>query len=162
MAHARQSVRHGEVVRWTLEERSSLEWRGHYDEASKLVHELKEDDEESPEAFFFMKSDALNALATLAPPGPTRDTAMEEYRSFLEENYPVIENVNLWFTMLRHMLYTARFSDDPKTKTWILDELSRSSNPIIAFYATLETRIGSPGEASPTRALRHLTNNNHR
>jgi len=52
--------------------------------------------------------------------------------------------------MFRHMLYTARFSDDAKTKASILDELSRSANPIIAFYATLEMRIGSPDQATST------------
>jgi hypothetical protein len=110
---------------------------------------LKEADESSPEAFFCMKADALNLLATLAPPSPTRDKAMEEYREFLEEYYPSIQNPNLWFTMFRHMLYTARFSDDAKNKAWILDELARSSNPIIALYAKLETRIGPPSETYP-------------
>jgi hypothetical protein len=143
-------VRHGEVLRWTLEERSSPKWLGRYDDAAKLVHELKEDDEASPEALFVMKSDALNFLAALGPPGQSRDKALEEYREFLEEYYPSIENVNLWFTMFRHMLYTARFSEDPKNRAWILDGLARSSNPIIALYSKIETSVGPPpGETHP-------------
>jgi hypothetical protein len=47
------------------------------------------------------------------------------------------------------MLYTARFSDDPKDKTWILNELARSSNAVMALYAKLETRIGPPSETYP-------------
>ena len=85
----------------------------HYADAAKLVHDLKESDERSPEAFFSMKADALNALATLAPPSTQRDKAMDEYLKFLEAYYSSIENPNLWFTMVRHMLYTARFSEDP-------------------------------------------------
>jgi uncharacterized protein (DUF2147 family) len=142
-------VRDGKVLRWTLEERSSQQWLGHYADAAKLVHDLKEDDEPSPEAFFCMKADALNLLATLAPPSPMRDKAMEEYIDFLENYSPSIQNVNLWFTMFRHMLYTARFSDDPRDKSWILSELARSSDPIISLYAKLEARTGPPVETSP-------------
>ena len=141
--------RDGKVLRWTLEERSTEDWLAHYDDAVKLVYDLKEKDENSLEAFFCMKSDALDFLAVLVPPGPAREKAMDEYREFLEQNYPTIQNRNLWFTMFRHMLYTARFSDDPKDKAWILDELARSSNPIIALYAKLETRIGPPSESYP-------------
>jgi hypothetical protein len=115
---------------------------------------LKESDETSEEALFCMKADALNLLATLAPPGLTRDKAMEEYREFLEEYYPSIQNLNLWFTMFRHMLYAARFSEDSKDKAWILDKLARSSNPIIALYAKLEKRIGPPGESYPVSHVR--------
>ena len=138
-----------QVVRWTLEQRASEAWREHYDDTVKLVHDLKESGENSPEAFFCVKADALNLLATLSPPGPSRDKAMEEYREFLEEYYASIQNPNLWFTMFRHMLYTARFSDDPKEKTWMLHKLARSSNPIIGLYAQLETRIGPPAETYP-------------
>lgn len=148
-------VRDGKVLRWTLEERSSQDWLEHYDDAVKLVHDLKESDETSEEALFCMKADALNLLATLAPPGLARDKAMEEYREFLEEYYPSIQNLNLWFTMFRHMLYAARFSEDSKDKAaWILDKLARSSNPIIALYAKLEKRIGPPGESYPVSHVR--------
>ena len=142
-------VRNGEVLRWTPQERTSQDWLDHYDDAVKLVQDLNESDEPSPEAFFCLKSDALNLLATLPPPGPARDRAMEEYRQFLEEYYPSIQNRNLWFTMFRHMLYTARFSDDPKYKDWILNQLAESSNPIISLYAKLEGRIGPPKETYP-------------
>lgn len=139
----------GKVLRWTLEERSTQDWRAHYDDAVKLVYDLKEKDENSVEAFFCTKSDALNILAVLVPPGPTRAKAMDAYKEFLEQSYSSIQNHNLWFTMFRHMLYTARFSDDPKDKAWILDELARSSNPVIALYAKLETRIGPPSATYP-------------
>jgi len=140
----------GKVLRWTLEERSTQDWLAHYDDAVKLVYDLKEKDENSVEAFFCTKSDALNLLAVLVPPGPARERAMDEYREFLEQNYPSIQNRNLWFTMFRHMLYTARFSDDPKEKAWMLDELTRSSNLIIALYARLETHIGPPSTTHPS------------
>ena len=143
--------RDGKMLRWTLEERSTQDWLAHYDDAVKLVYDLKEKDENSLEAFFCTKSDALNLLAVLAPPGPARERAMDEYREFLEQNYSSIQNRNLWFTMFRHMLYTARFSEDPKEKAWMLDRLARSSNPIIALYAALETRIGPPIATYPSQ-----------
>jgi hypothetical protein len=150
LTHGDRVTPDGKVLRWTVAERSSQNWLEHFDDASKLVHDLKESDEASPEAFFCEKSDALNILAALAPPSPTRDRAMEEYREFLEDYYPSIQNPNLWFTMFRHMLYTARFGDDPKDRVWILEQLARSSNPIIAVYAKLEKRIGPPAETYPT------------
>jgi hypothetical protein len=107
-----------EDLRWLKhqDKQSTNRWRTRYDETARLVHELKNDDESSPEAFFCMKADALNELATLAPSGPMRDAAMNEYREFLEEHYSAIQNPNLWFTMFRHMLYTARFAIDEKPK----------------------------------------------
>lgn len=141
----------GKVVPWTLQERSTREWSIRFQEADKLVHELKEDDEESPEAFFCMKADSLNALARLAPPGPLRTRAFEEFRTFLENYYPSIENRNLWFTMLRHMLYTARFSSEPTEKGWILNQLEQSTNPTIALYARLERRLGAPSDSYPSQ-----------
>ncbi len=150
MAYPRRPVRDGQAVPWTLQERSSSDWLEHFEDAVKLVHDLKENDEPSPDAFFCMKADALNLLATLAPPGATRDKAMEEFREFLEGYYPSVQNPNLWFTMFRHVLYAARFSEDPTNKKWVLDALAKSPNSIIALYAKLETRIGPPAETYPT------------
>jgi hypothetical protein len=142
-------VRDGNVVPWTLKERSTNEWSTHFHDTEKLIHQLNEDDEESPEAFFCMKADALNILANLAPSGQMRDEAMEEFRRFLENYYSSIENPNLWFTMFRHMLYTARFSRNQKDKNWILAQLETSTNPIISFYAKIELRLGPPTESFP-------------
>ncbi|HSB76682.1 MAG TPA: hypothetical protein VLC12_13585 [Terriglobales bacterium] len=142
-------VRDGQPVRWTLAERSTPKWLRRFDDTFELVHDLKESDEPSPEAFFCMKSNALTILASLAPPGDRRDAAMQEYREFLEESYPSIENRNLWFTMVRHMIYTARFSADSEERAWILDELARSPNPVISLYAKIETRFGPPSSSHP-------------
>ena len=136
-------------MRWTLAERSNPKWLRRFDDTFELVHDLKERDEPSPEAFFCMKSNALTILASLAPPGDRREAAMQEYREFLEEYYPSIENRNLWFTMVRHMIYTARFSVDSEERAWILDELARSSNPVISLYAKIETRLGPPSSSHP-------------
>jgi hypothetical protein len=147
-------VHNGQVLRWTLAERSRQDWLVHYGDAAKLVHDLEESDEKSPEAFFCMKADSLNALATLAPPGTTRDKAMGEYREFLEAYYSSIENPNPWFTMVRHMLYTARFAEGPTDRVWILEQLARSSNPIIVLYAKLEAALGPPKETYPPEHVR--------
>jgi hypothetical protein len=140
--------RNGKVLNWTLAERSDQEWLTHFHDADRLISELKEEDEASPESFFCMKSDALNTLAALAPPGPGRDAAMSEYIELLEDYYSSIENPNLWFTMFRHMLYTARFSEDPANKVWILQRLGRSTNPIVSLYAKVELTIGPPAAAN--------------
>jgi hypothetical protein len=73
---------------------------------------------------------------------------MSEYIEFLEDYYSSIENPNLWFTMFRHMLYTARFSEDPANKLWILQRLGRSTNPIVSLYAKVELTIGPPAAAN--------------
>jgi hypothetical protein len=140
-----------EEIRWLVHnaEPSHKNWRARYDEAAKLIHDLKEDDESSTEAFFCMKADSLNRLASLPSPGPTRDNAMDEYREFMEEYYSSVQNSNLWFTMFRHMLYTARFADDRDTKAWILNKLAMSSNPVMSLYAKLELKLGPPKQIYP-------------
>ena len=63
--------------------------------------------------------------------------------------YRFTGNRNLWFVQVDNMLKRARFSQDPKERTWILDELSRSANPIIALYAKLELLLGPPDHSRP-------------
>lgn len=121
-----------------LADRQTDEWLDHYQSTLKLMQDWKEQDEETPEDYFCMATDALSDLAALASPGKVRDRAMNAYLEFLELHYPAIENRNLWFTQFRQMLYRARFSKDPADKAWMLNSMSRSSNPIIAFYAKLE------------------------
>jgi hypothetical protein len=88
-----------------------------------------------------MKIHTYMSLANLVPPGRARDNAMGLYRAFLEQSYFLIENHNFWFTDVRFMLDNARNAKDPKDRDWMLDELSRSANPVIALYAQLEKRI---------------------
>ena len=142
-------VRNGKLLRWTTAERSTRKWLRRYDDVVEQVHDFKETDEPSLDAFFCAKADFLDLLATLPPPGARREAAMQDYREFMEEYYPSVQNPNLWFTMLRHMLYTARFSEDAEERAWILSELARSSNPIVVLYANLEIRIGSPISSYP-------------
>jgi hypothetical protein len=144
-------VKDGEAQRWTLEELSNQDWLAHFDDAANLIDDWKEQNENSREEYVYMKCHALMTLALLAPPGPTRDRNMAVYIAFLGQGYAAIPNHNFWFTLVRHILYEARFSDDPKQTTWILDQLARSSNPIIALYATLERRLGAPDQSFPAR-----------
>ncbi len=129
---------------WTLEERSTAEWNARYLDTVKLIEGWKEDEEESPEDYLFMVAHTYSVLAGLVPPGPARNNAMGNYRAFLETHYAVTENRNLWFTLVNLMLKTAACSKDPKERVWILEELSRSSNPVIALYATVGKLLG-PG-----------------
>lgn len=126
---------------WTLEERSTMEWNSHYVDMLKLIEGWKEDEESSRENFCAMKAHVYMQLAQLVPPGKARDNAMGMYRAFLEQSYFLIENHNFWFTDVDFMLSTARHSKDSKDKEWMLDELSRSANPVIALYAQLEKLI---------------------
>ena len=110
----------------------------------KLIEGWKEDEESSRENYCAMKAHVYMILAQLVPPGKARDNAMGTYRTFLEQSYFLIENHNFWFTDVDFMLGTARHSKDSKDKDWMLDELSRSANPVIALYAQLEKLI--PGK----------------
>jgi truncated hemoglobin YjbI len=123
---------------FTVEERSTDEWIQHFQETLKLLDGWKPLDEDSPNEYLCMLTDALSDLAALAPPGRMRDTAMSTYIEALEETYASVENRNLWFTQFRQMLYRARYSNDPQDKAWILNAMSRSKNPIIVIYAKLE------------------------
>ncbi len=123
---------------FTAQERSTDEWNQHFQETLKLLDGWKPLDEDSPNEYLCMLTDALSDLAALAPPGRMRDTAMSTYLEVLEETYASVENRNLWFTQFRQMLYRARYSKDPQDKAWILNAMSRSKNPIIVMYAKLE------------------------
>ena len=90
-----------------------------------------------------------SVLAGLVPPGSARNNAMGSYRTFLETHYAVTQNRNLWFALVNMMLKTANSSKDPKERAWILDELSRSANPIIALYAKIETLLGPADHSRP-------------
>lgn len=85
-----------------------------------------------------MKANVYLSLASLVPPGKSRDNAMGQFRQFLEQTYHLIGNHNCWFTDVGMMLGEARRTKDPVNRVWILDELARSSNPVIALYAQLE------------------------
>ncbi|HLK62962.1 MAG TPA: hypothetical protein VKU19_05960 [Bryobacteraceae bacterium] len=136
---ALQWLNHGGTGRsFTPSERSSVEWNAHYLETRKLIEGWREDEEESPEDYLFLVSETLSTLASLVPPGPARDNAMGNYRTFLETRYAVTENRNLWFTQVNRMLKAAVHAEDSKERAWILSELSRSTNPIIALYAKIE------------------------
>lgn len=137
--HGNQKDASAQNTTLQLADRQTDEWLDHYQNTLKLMQDWKEQDEETPEDYFCMATDALSDLAALAPPGKVRDRAMNAYLEFLELHYPAIANRNLWFTQFRQMLYRARFSKDAADKAWILNSMSRSSNPMIAFYAKLET-----------------------
>jgi hypothetical protein len=139
--HGNRQSPNGSQRFWTLEERSAMEWNNHYVDALKLIEGWKEDEEPSPADYFAMKTHTYMSLANLVPPGRARDNAMGLYRAFLEQSYFLIENHNFWFTDVRFMLDNARSAKDPKDRDWMLDELSRSANPVIALYAQLEKRI---------------------
>ena len=123
---------------WTVEERSTMEWNTRYLDTLKLIEGWKEDEESSPEDYCAMKAQVYQTLAQLVPPGKARDNAMGMYRSFLEQSYFLIENHNFWFTDVWFMLNNARNTKDTGDREWMLDELSRSANPVIALYGRLE------------------------
>jgi len=122
---------------WSLEERSTNEWTGRFYDILKLIEGWKEDEEPSREEYFAMKAQTYGSLARLAPPGKARDTAMGQYLQFLEQTYFLIENHNYWFTDLAFMLREARNTIDAANREWILSELARSANPVIAVYTQL-------------------------
>jgi hypothetical protein len=117
---------------WTLEERSTMEWNAHYLETLKLIEGWSADEEPAPEDYYAMKANVYLLLAQLVPPGKARDNAMGTCRSFLEQSWFLIENHNFWFTDVYFLL------KDRHDREWVLGELSRSANPVIALYAQLE------------------------
>jgi hypothetical protein len=74
-------------------------------------------------------------LAEKAPPGKARESATVRYLNFMETHYPDIESHNLWFTQWHEQWR----SKDP----WMVEQLMRSSNPVIALYAKVQ-KLASP------------------
>lgn len=130
---------------WTLEERSKDEWTARYQDAMKLLAGWKEEEEATPDTHFWLVAQAYGQLAALVPPGPARENAMGVYLNFLETHYTAVKSRNLWFVFVRSMLNDARRTQDQKERDWILDHLGRSSNQVIALYASLGRLGKQPG-----------------
>jgi hypothetical protein len=110
----------------------------------KLIEGWQEDEEDSPEDYTFMVALTDSELALLVPPGKPRENAMDTYLRFLEQHYASLRNRNFWFSLVQVTLKTARFSKDARDKAWMLGEMARSSHPILALYARVETLIPPP------------------
>ena len=80
-----------------------------------------------------MVSEAYELMAELAPPGRQRDAAMSRFMNFMETHYASIPNHNLWFTQL-HSLWKSK---DP----WIVEQFTKSLNPVMWLYAKVNNRI---------------------
>jgi hypothetical protein len=128
---------------WTVEERSTEEWNARARELLKLIEGWAEDEEPSPEDYLFMVAHTYSALASLIPPGATREVAMGRYLSFLETRYAETENRNFWFTQVDEMLESGVSSKDPGERLWVMEHLTRSRNPVIAAYAQVYQKLGA-------------------
>jgi hypothetical protein len=120
---------------WTTEERMSDEWNAHFIDTLKLIEGWKEEEEGTREDWFGMVSESYEMLAEKAPPGKARESATVRYLNFMETHYPDIESHNLWFTQWHEQWR----SKDP----WMVEQLMRSSNPVIALYAKVQ-KLASP------------------
>jgi len=126
---------------YSLAERSTPEWNANYLDTVKLIEGWKEDEEQNPEDYSFMKCLVYDRFAELVPPGKARDNAMDSYLQYLEQQYHTLENRNLWFSEVQILMSTAHYSKDAQDKRWILEHMTRSSNPVISLYAKLETLL---------------------
>jgi hypothetical protein len=123
---------------FTPEQRGRLEhmeWNTRFLEALRMLEGWKESEEGSSDDWFAMVSEAYGELAELAPPGRQRDTAMVRYLNFMETHYASATNHNLWFTQL-HNRWRAK---DP----WIIEQFSKSANPVISTYATVNRQVAA-------------------
>jgi hypothetical protein len=111
---------------FTLEERMSSDWNAHFLDALKLIEGWGPEEEDSPEDWFGMVSEAYRELADKVPPGEPREAAMKRFLNFMETHYADVESHNLWFTQLQ-----ALWTKDP----WISDRCAESKNPVIALYS---------------------------
>ncbi|HYP08855.1 MAG TPA: hypothetical protein VER03_21670, partial [Bryobacteraceae bacterium] len=116
---------------WTAAERSTDEWNARYQALVKILEGWKEEEERFPELYVFMVCQTYSSLAALLPPGRAQDNHVDAYLSFLEGRYSPVENRNLWFTQVKHLLGNKVF----------LPRFARSRNPVIATYAKLQMRL---------------------
>jgi hypothetical protein len=125
--------RTGESRFFTLEERETQEWNTHFVDTLRLIEGWKEIEESSPEDWFGMVTEAYELMAELAPPGVQREAVMTRYMNLMETHYSRLTNHNLWFTQLKGQWR----SKDP----WIVEQFTRSTNPVMSFYARLNQRL---------------------
>jgi hypothetical protein len=117
---------------FTPEERATVEWNTHFTDTLKLIEGWREGEEDSPEDWFGMVSEAYELLAEKGAPGKQRDAATSRYLNFMETNYTRFEH-NLWFTQL-HGQWRSKDS-------WMIEQFTSSANPVMELYASVTKRI---------------------
>jgi hypothetical protein len=140
---AQKWLDHGQtdpVRPWTAEERKSLEWNDHFNDALKLMEGWKEEEENSTEEYLINVAQSYAALAAMAPQGAAKENVMGRFLNFIETRYAETANRNLWLTQVQAMLGRVKGErgDAGRDRDWALEHFSRSRNPIIALYAKLE------------------------
>jgi hypothetical protein len=123
----------GEARFFTEEERKTEEWNAHFVDTLRLIEGWNEIEESSADDWFGMVSESYELLAAKAPPGTQRAAVMARYLNFMETQYPRIASRNLWFTQLK--------SQWRSKDAWIVEQLVKSSNPVMSLYARVNRRI---------------------
>jgi hypothetical protein len=120
---------------WTAEERTSLEWTTKANDTLKMIDEWKVEEESSPLDYLYMKCDAYQTLAKLAPPGAVRNRAIDHLLIHLASSYADIEDHVAWFLPAHDLLKA--------DEVFYGHEMARSPNPVLGAYGELSILLGS-------------------
>jgi hypothetical protein len=124
----------------TPEQKAASEWGGGLRQYMAALADWTQDDD--PAAYFQSKSHLYGVLFEVAPNGAERDLLLSTLLAWLQQNGYQRDHRAEWFYPVNRLIILA-FAD-PVGMRATIQELRRSSDPVIALYAQLEQLLPRP------------------
>jgi hypothetical protein len=109
----------------------------------RLIESWNPEEEASPAEYSYLVAANYAGLIDIVASSQAHRSALSSALHFLEEQYHVLNDRNLWWAEFQMLFSGARVSASNSDKVWMLDRLVHSSNPVIATYAQLEKLLAS-------------------
>lgn len=123
-------------------EKDTPEWREQLQKYIQSIEARTRAASESDIEYFYRQSQLWAGVLMVAPAGPTRDRALQQFLSFLLANAPHIDPI-IWFSQLESMAEITRSLHGAEFAR-LCKALLQTGHPVLQLYAELET-------AYPTR-----------
>jgi len=121
------------------EQKSSTEWQTEFDDFLRQIDDIKPKTSEPEHRYFYRKATALQGALRVAPPGPERDKVIRQFVAFLRSSNLRQESFLEWYGQAQRTMSAIR-NLGPEASARLIDELERSGDSVLSFYA-LASRV---------------------
>jgi hypothetical protein len=121
------------------EQKNTIEWRTQFDDFLRQIDEMTPQTSEPEYRYFYRKATALQGALRVAPPGPERDKAIRQFVAFLRSSNLQQASFLEWYAQVQRTASSIR-GLGPEANARFIDELERSGDTILNFYA-VESRV---------------------
>jgi len=121
------------------EQKSTIEWRTEFDDFLGKIDDIKPQTSEPEFRYFYRKATALQAALRVAPPGPERDKVIRQFVALLRSSNLQQESFLEWYAQVQRTMSAIR-NLGPEASARLIDELERSGDTVLSFYA-LASRV---------------------